>query len=112
MKYLDVTPYEVKVPAAPAVEGAAATALYPVKDSLVNILFADKNIRARDALKRDDVARKVLAAGDELALEDAEYDILLKAVDTLEGYARNDCELIRRVLEPANVSALPLKAAL
>ena len=99
MKTLDITPYPVTT--APATGDAPVqTQPYPVKDALINILFAKPGLKARDILRRDDVARKILVADDAdgLSLEDAEFELLKDAVDTMEGFGRNDAELCRRVL--------------
>lgn len=98
MKTVDITPYDITT--APASGTTPATVQpYPLKDALVNILFTQQGLKARDILKRDDVARKILLAeGPDLLLEDAEFELLKTAVDTMEGYGRNDAELCRRVL--------------
>lgn len=98
MKTLDMTP--IVLTTVPAVDDRPAkTQPYPLQDVLVNILFNQPHLKARDILRRDDIARKILACeGDTLLLEDAEYEQLAQAVDTVEGFGRNDAELIRRVL--------------
>lgn len=102
MKTLNIAPYDMPAPAS-ITEGVlktGGTQPYPIKDSLVNILFAQPGLKARDLLRRDDIARKVLNAdSDELTLEDAEFDQLKAAVEQLEGYGRHDVELVRRVLD-------------
>lgn len=101
MKTLSLAPYDISAPPT-EVDGVITvgrTQPYPIKDALVNILFAQTGLRARDLLRRDDVARKILAAeGPDLLLEDAEFEQLKSAVDTLEGFGRHDVELVRRVL--------------
>lgn len=101
MKTLSLVPYDIPAPST-VVDGGVTvggTQPYPIKDALVNILFAQTGLRARDLLRRDDVARKILAAdGSDLLLEDAEFEQLKTAVDTLEGFGRHDVELLRRVL--------------
>lgn len=98
MKSLDITPYNITTALATDTAPAKVEP-YPVKDALVNILFARSGLKARDILKRDDVARKILLADEpDLLLEDAEFELLKDAVDTMEGYGRNDAELCRRVL--------------
>ena len=89
MKTLSLVPYEIPTdPPRP----------YPIKDALVNVLFGQAGLRAREVLRRDDIARKILAADDQtLLLEDAEYDQLKAAFEANEGFGRYDVELVRRV---------------
>lgn len=101
MKSVNIAPYDM--PAAASIQDgvlkAGGTQPYPIKDSLVNILFAQPGLKARELLRRDDIARKVLNAdSDTLVLEDAEFDQLKAAVELLEGYGRHDVELVRRIL--------------
>ncbi len=98
MKTLDIAPFDITV--APATgDVPAQTQPYPVKDALINVLFGQPGLKAREILRRDDIARKILAAdGSALPLEDAEYDQLKQAFDVAEGFGRNDVELVRRVL--------------
>lgn len=101
MKTLNIAPYAIVV--APARDGSPEKVEpYPVKDALINILFARPALKARDILERDAVARKILVAeGPDLLLEDAEFALVKDAVDTMEGFGRNDAELCRRVLTVA-----------
>ena len=98
MKTVDLTPFAIVL--APATGTTPAqTQPYPVKDALINVLFGQPGLKAREILRRDDIARKILAAdGPDLALEDAEYDQLKQAFEVAEGFGRNDVELVRRVL--------------
>lgn len=98
MKTLNIAPYLITTVPATA-DTPAKSEPYPVKDALLNILFARPNLKARDILKRDDLGRKILAAdGDIVEFEDAEFELLKDAVSTMEGFGRNDVELCRRVL--------------
>lgn len=100
MKHLNVANYTVTIQRANEQGIAEAiTVPYQVRDSLCNILFSQKQIRARQLLARDDLARKILGCEtDTIALEDAEFAQLLEAVEALEGYGQNDIELVRRVM--------------
>lgn len=97
MKTLDISPYDVVIGKTP--EGLELRQAYPIRDSIANILFAQPGLKARDLLRRDDIARKVIAAPeDSVTLDDAEFEQLKAATDSLEGYGRQDVELIRRIV--------------
>jgi hypothetical protein len=97
MKTLDLSPYDVVIGKTP--EGLELRQAYPIRDSVANILFAQPGLKARDLLRRDDIARKVIAAPDDnVELDDAEFTQLKTAVDSLDGYGRQDVELIRRIV--------------
>lgn len=97
MKTLDISPYDIVV--GKTAEGLELRQPYPIRDSIANILFAQPGLKARELLRRDDLARKVIATEiDTVVLTDAEFEQLKMAVDTLEGYGRQDVELIRRIV--------------
>ena len=73
---------------------------YKVKESIVNLLFAPQlRLGARAAIEHDRIARKVESSGESVLLEEAEYEKVRNAVETFEGYSRNDLEFVQRVLE-------------
>jgi hypothetical protein len=78
---------------------------YDIKDSLIGLLFnRDLQLSARDLLERDPLGRKISdAEGPTLLLENKEFEIIKKAVDTFKGYTRNDIELVKRVYEAKTV---------
>ena len=101
MPTLNIAPYLIDAPAT-IVDGVLQTGNttpYPIKDALINVLFAQTGLKARDILRRDDLARKIhLAETDTIDLTDAEQAQLTNAFDAMEGFGRNDVELVRRVL--------------
>lgn len=84
---------------------------YDIRTSLIEILFLPSlQLGARQALERDDLARKIKACeGSDLLLEDAEYQQIESAVNGFKGYGRNDVEFVRRVLEAKKVENRNLK---
>lgn len=82
---------------------------YNVRDSLIEILFnPELGLTAKLLLERDDLARKIKdSPGDEILLEDAEYDKVKAAVEALHGLNHNDVQFVKRILE-----AMPLQACL
>ncbi len=94
MKTLDLTAY-LQDPS------DLQSAPYPVRDTLMNVLFVVPNLKARELLARDDLARKIrdfAGAPDTFELEEAEALQLVTAFEAAQGFTRNDVELVRRVL--------------
>ena len=85
---------------------------YPMKEALAECLFApDLIIRALDLLKRDDLARKIMAMeGDAALLEEAEYAMVKAAVEAITKYVRNDVEFVKRVLNAPQVEVAEVTA--
>jgi hypothetical protein len=82
---------------------------YKVKESILNLLFSPHlRLSARAIIENDRIARKIEAAGDEVLLEDAEYQKIKVSVETFEGYGRQDLEFVNRILEAPEV---PVKEA-
>lgn len=102
MRKLAVSDYAVK---ARNQDGAIVDAPYNVKESLVTILFHPAlKLEARELLRRDKLANKILDCKDGMVLlEEAEWQKLETAVNTISGYSRADIELVRRVLEAEQV---------
>jgi len=86
-------------------EGRDIDVPYDVKNSMIEILFSrDLQLSAREALNRDDLARKIRdCANGSILLEEADYSKLEKAVDTIKGFGRADVEFVRRVLDAKRV---------
>ena len=100
MKKIPVTDYTVSI------NGQDQT--YPMREALAEVLFHPAiKIMALDLLKRDDLARKILACEDEyLLLEDAEYDKVREAVGKVDSFTRNDVEFVNRVLNAETVEVV------
>lgn len=81
---------------------------YPMREALAEVLFHPAiKIVALELLKRDDLARKILACEDEfLLLEDAEYGKVKEAVSRVDTFTRNDVEFVRRVLNAETVEVV------
>ena len=107
MKELNIEPYPINVIRRNEATGQLEPAPmnYDIKDSLIGLLFnRDLQLSARDLLERDPLGRKISdAEGPTLLLENKEYEIIKKAVDTFKGYTRNDIELVKRVYEAKTV---------
>ena len=75
-----------------------------VRMSAAGILFFPHlRLSARQAVENSRIARLIEAAGESVLLEEADYQVLRNAVETFEGYSREDLTLITRVLEAPEV---------
>ncbi len=108
MRSIDLRPYDVVVETP---EGSK-TVPYGVQKSLAVLLFAEAGLKALDLLRRDDLARAVLAVDADttpLLIEDADYEFLVTILHRVEGLSRNDVGLVRRVLEAERVQPRPVE---
>lgn len=92
-------------PPAKREKGDTITIRYSVKDSLLVMLFhPDLRIQAKELLDRDKLAHRLDECKEKfILLEETEYSMIKRAVDTISGYGRNDVELVRRVLDAETV---------
>ena len=96
MRKLDLTDYTVEVLTAEGVENAP----FPFKRNLIEVIFnPELKISAYDLLKRDDIARAILASGDDMLIEEGDYQIIKDAVERMRGYQRYAVELVRRIMD-------------
>lgn len=95
MRRLDLTPYDVEVVGA---EGPHRLP-YDLAGSVGGLLFhPDLKLSARDLVGRQGLAERI-AAGGVVLLEDAEYAVVLAAVEAFRGFTRNDLGMVQRVLD-------------
>jgi len=78
---------------------------YPVKDSMVEVLLSrELGLLAREALDREDLARKIRDCPDgSILLEEEEWKKLQTAVDTIKGWCRTDLEFLHRIIDAPEV---------
>ncbi len=73
--------------------------LYPVKDSILNIMFQPSlGLQGAEAVRQQVLAHKIEQAKDEIMLEEEEYERVKKAIESFSVQTRYDVELIDRVL--------------
>ena len=74
---------------------------YPFKDSILNLLFAPVlQLNGAELVKQNVLAMKLeQCKEDEILLEDEEYSRIKKAIDTFQGFGKNDVELVTRINE-------------
>ena len=73
---------------------------YFLKDSLVFMMFnRELQLAGMRLLEQNILAEKILKAGKEIILEEAEYGKIKIAIDTFAGCSRAEVQLVKRVLE-------------
>lgn len=74
---------------------------YPVKNSMIELLLSrDLGLSAREALDREDLARRIRDNSDgTILLEEGEHAKLVAAVDTIKGWSRTDIEFLHRIID-------------
>jgi len=101
MRKLDLRDYQVTHKTVNPITGKAEEITYPfqVKDSLLNVLFLPSLKLMGAALVRQNIlAMKIERAGDDVMLEEEEYQRLKTAVENYPARSRADVTLVDRVL--------------
>ena len=114
MRKIDLRPYVARLARDHALQCPACgatfpprsvvPALYNVQDSLVELCFVPaEHCKGRELLTRHALAEKIAAATDDVLVEDADWQRLVKAVDATAALGRNEVELVRRILDAPDV---------
>lgn len=103
MRRIDLSNYMEKVTDADS--GKDVELPYPVKDNMIELLLSRQlGLSAREALERDILARKIRGCSNgSILLEQADYQKLVDAADTITGWARTDIQFLKRILEAPEV---------
>lgn len=98
MRKLNVTQYEIKVLQP---DGTYKEMPYNVKESIVQLMFhPDLKLGGAELLKQNKIADKILGAGIDVLLEEAEYNkVNFAVVESFKGFTKNEVELVKRVTE-------------
>lgn len=102
MKKINLTPFNVtiRIP-----DGTTKELPYGLRESMVEILFQPiLKLNNYNLIKQEDLARKIIAAGNELILDDEEYARLKVALEKIEGWGKNDVEMVKRIMNAESVS--------
>ncbi len=100
MRRLDLTNYTVMVPGP---EGPVPEP-FQVRESIVNVLFAQERLDAAELLRRDRLGERILGQpGDSLLIEEADFQKIKASFEGFKGFRRIDVELVKRVLEAPEV---------
>lgn len=77
---------------------------YAIKDSIIEILFNPAlKLNGSRILKQNELAKKVLETGDDLVVEEEEYNRIKDAFEKVEGLGKNDVELVSRIINAEKV---------
>ena len=77
---------------------------YGLKESMVALLFQPAlKLNSVNLLHQDELAKKVMNAGDELLLEEEEYMRLKTALESIQGLGQNDVTLVNRIINAPEV---------
>ena len=84
---------------------------YQVKPSIIELLYSrQQGLNAVQLLERDELATKIHGhSGDEILLEDAEFAIIEKAMESITGLGREDVEFVKRIKRAEKVDGRDLK---
>jgi hypothetical protein len=101
MKQFDVS---VRLP-----DGTTKDINYAIKESMVEILFNPAlKLKTIDLLRQEVISKKIIEAGDELLLEEEEYNRLKSAMDVVEGLSKNDLEMVHRINDAETIEVKPV----
>ena len=82
------------------IEGKLNNIPYAFKDAIINLMFhPDLKLSGKALLEANIVAEKILEADKEIILEEDEYNKVKNAIDSFQGFTRNEVELVKRVSE-------------
>jgi len=114
MRKLNLKNYMVKVRVPDKMnpqEAIDAEMPYPLKDSILNLLFIPSlQLNGAELVKQNMLAMRLeQCKEDEILLEDEEYNRIKRAIDTFKGFNRNDVELVTRINEAEVVEVEPKK---
>lgn len=78
---------------------------YDVRNTMIELLLSrDLGLSAREALDREDLARKIRDSSDgTILLEEEEHKKLVAAIDTVKGWNRTDLQFLHRILDAPEV---------
>ena len=83
---------------------------YPVKDSILNLLFIrELQLGGAELVKQNVLAMKLEQCKGEILLEEDDYQRIKRAIDTFKGFGRNDVELVTRINDAEVVEVEPKK---
>jgi hypothetical protein len=106
MRKIDVGNYIIQMRNA---EGNLEPKPYNVKDSMVNcLLHPSLQLTGRELLLRDKLATRIeeteiVKGVGHILIEEEDYRKLRQAFEKIEGFTKNDIELVRRVLEAEEI---------
>ena len=95
MRKLNLEKYTISVRDA---KGVNTNMPYDFKVSLIELMFhPNLKLTGKALLETNIVAEKILKTDKEILLEEADYNRIKNAVDSFEGFSKNEVELVKRV---------------
>ena len=95
MRKLDLAKYNIEVRDA---KGGISNMPYDFKESLIQLMFhPNLKLSGKALLDTNIIAEKLMKADKEILLEEEEYNKIKSAIDSFEGFSRNEVELVKRV---------------
>ena len=80
---------------------------YDFKVSLIELMFhPNLKLTGKALLETNIVAEKILKADKEILLEEADYNKIKNAVDSFEGFSKNEIELVKRITECPEIKVM------
>jgi hypothetical protein len=78
---------------------------YAVKDSILNLMFIKElQLTSAELVRQNMLAMKIESCKDsDILLEEEEWNRIKKAVNTFKGFARDDIELVARILDAEEI---------
>jgi len=100
VRKIDLSNYTIDMPT----EGGMKTYPYSVKESIELAMYhPDLKLNFRDLLENDRVAQKIKSANGFVLLEESEYSRIKMVFETIQGFRKEDVELVKRVIEAPEV---------
>jgi len=106
MRKIELQNYMVN---SPMPDGSSVPQPYKVKESMVScLLHPALKLTGRELLLRGKLATRIeeaeiIKGNGFILVEETDYKKLRQAFETIEGFAKNDMELVRRVLEAEEI---------
>ena len=97
MRKLDLKKYTVSVRDA---KGVTRLLPYDFKETLIQLLFHPSlRLTGKALLETNKIAEKIEKADKEVLLEEEEYRRIKNAVDTFQGFSKNEVKLVQRIYD-------------
>jgi len=101
MRKIELQNYQVKLTMA---NGEVESKPYNVKESVIScFLHPALKLTGRELLLRGKLTKQIEEADGSILIEEENYRKLKQAFERIEGFTRNDMELVRRVLEAEEI---------
>lgn len=85
-------------------DGVEVEVRYALKESMVEMLFHPLlKLNSFNLLRNEELAKKIINSGNELLIEDEEYERMKSALETIEGLRKNDLGMVHRILDAETV---------